>query len=179
MMENIILGLLLLQSRTIYQLQKRINEGLNLMYSCSMGSIQAAIKKLLQNGYISVNEIIENGKLKKFYTITNSGKNYFTTWVNSPIDNSTNKNPELSKIYFLGFAEKETRIKLIENHIADLKNLCSVLNEVCKEGVKISSENKNNDILYFQLQTAMYGYDLMKFNIEWYSRLLKNIKGNN
>ena len=62
-MENIILGLLLLQSRTIYQLRKRINEGLNLMYSCSMGSIQAAIKKLLKNGYITSNEISENGKL--------------------------------------------------------------------------------------------------------------------
>ena len=58
-MDNIILGLLLLQSRTIYQLRKRINEGLSLMYSCSMGSIQAAIKKLLQSGYIKVSEIEE------------------------------------------------------------------------------------------------------------------------
>lgn len=64
-MENIILGLLLLQSRTIYQLRKRINDGLNLFYSCSMGSIQAAIKKLLRNGYISISEKIEKGKLKK------------------------------------------------------------------------------------------------------------------
>lgn len=65
-MENIILGLLMLQSRTIYELRKRINNGLNLMYSCSMGSIQAAIKKLLKNGLISVNETKQNGKLKKF-----------------------------------------------------------------------------------------------------------------
>ena len=43
-MENIILGLLLLKNRTIYELRKRINDGLNLMYSCSTGSIQAAIK---------------------------------------------------------------------------------------------------------------------------------------
>lgn len=103
-MENIILGLLLLQSRTIYQLRKRINEGLNLMYSCSMGSIQAAIKKLLKNGYITSNEISENGKLKKFYSITDSGKNYFDSWLISPIDSYAAKNPELSKIYFLGFA---------------------------------------------------------------------------
>ena len=114
-MENIILGLLLLQSRTIYQLRKRINEGLNLMYSCSMGSIQAAIKKLLKNGYITSNEISENGKLKKIYSITDSGKNYFDSWLISPIDSYAAKNPELSKIYFLGFAEKETRIKLIKN----------------------------------------------------------------
>ena len=65
-MENIILGLLLLQSRTIYQLRKLINEGLHLMYSCSMGSIQVAIKKLLRHGHISFSEICENGKLKKY-----------------------------------------------------------------------------------------------------------------
>ena len=117
-MENIILGLLLLQSRTIYQLRKRINNGLNLMYSCSTGSIQAAIKKLLRSGYISVKEINENGKLKKLYSITADGKKQFDLWVNSPIDSNLSKNPELTKIYFMGFAEKESRIKLLENHIA-------------------------------------------------------------
>lgn len=175
-MENIILGLLLLQSRTIYQLRKRINDGLNLMYSCSMGSIQVAIKKLLKNGYITSNEISENGKLKKVYSITASGKNYFNSWLISPIDKDAAKNPELSKIYFLGFAEKDTRIKLIKNHIADLKTMLCDLYKICNDGIMLSNENHNNDIFYFQLQTATYGRDLIKFNIKWYSRLLKNIK---
>lgn len=175
-MENIILGLLLLQSRTIYQLRKRINDGLNLMYSCSTGSIQAAIKKLLRNEYITVSETTEKCKLKKIYIITDNGKNYFNDWLNSPIDNGAAKNPELSKIYFLGFAEKETRIKLIESHIAGLKKTCLDLEKICNEGSTLASEIQNNDILYYQLQTATYGRDLMKFNIEWYNRLLKNIK---
>ena len=55
-MDNIILGLLLLSSRTIYQLRERIDKGLNMMYSSSMGSIQAAIKKLLNCGYIQYEE---------------------------------------------------------------------------------------------------------------------------
>ena len=175
-MENIILGLLLLQSRTIYQIRKRINDGLNLMYSCSTGSIQAAIKKLLRNGYISVREITENSKLKKFYSITDCGKNYFHAWLNTPIDSSAAKNPELSKIYFLGFAEQETRIKLIENHIEDLIKMHSDLEKICNEGAILLNENQNNDIIDYQLQTASYGRDFMKFNIEWYQRLLKNIK---
>ncbi len=175
-MENIILGLLLLQARTIYQLRKRINDGLNLMYSCSMGSIQSAIKKLLHNGYITVSEITEHGKLKKIYIITDSGKNCFNTWISSPIDNGAAKNPELSKIYFLGFAEREIRIKLIENYIADLKKTYSDLEKICNEGETLSIENQNNDIFCYQLQTAIYGRDLMKFNIEWYKRLLKQIR---
>ena len=82
-MENIILGLLLLKNRTIYELRKRINDGLNLMYSCSTGSIQAAIKKLLQNGHVAVRETTENGKLKKIYSITEKGKTAFNGWVNT------------------------------------------------------------------------------------------------
>ena len=169
-MENIILGLLMLQSRTIYELRKRINDGLNLMYSCSMVSIQAAIKKLLKNGLISVNETKQNGKLKKIYSITPPQQK------KKKQKNAAAKNPELSKIYFLGFTEKEARIKLIENYISELKEVRFNLEKICNEGQKLSSENKNNDIFYFQLQTATYGCDLIKFNIDWYNKLLKRIK---
>ena len=177
-MENIILGLLLLQSRTIYQLRKRINEGLNLMYSCSTGSIQAAIKKLLKSGYICVSEIAEKGKQKKLYTITDEGKTKFNAWVNGLIDSNTAKNPELAKIYFMGFAERENRVKSIENHIADLRKTCCELEKICKTGENMSAEMQENEIFFFQLQSAKYGYDFLQFNIEWYSRLLRLIGSN-
>ena len=175
-MENIILGLLLLQPRTIYQLRKRINDGLNLMYSCSTGSIQAAIKKLLKCGYIDVVEISENGKLKKLYSITDNGKHHFNAWVNSPFENNASKNPELTKIYFMGFSAQENRVNLIENHINELIKIHSELDVICKNGKSMSAELQDNEILYYQLQTAIYGRDLMQFNIEWYSNLLKNIR---
>lgn len=177
-MENIILGLLLLQPRTIYQLRKRINNGLNLMYSCSTGSIQAAIKKLLRSGYISVKEINENGKLKKLYSITADGKKQFDLWVNSPIDSNLSKNPELTKIYFMGFAEKESRIKLLENHIAALRKNYCYLDTICKEAESLSAKMKGNEIFNYQLETAKYGREFMQFNIEWYSHLLENVRSN-
>ena len=46
-MDHIILGLLLLSNRTIYQLHERIEKGLHMMYSSSMGSILSVVK----NGY--------------------------------------------------------------------------------------------------------------------------------
>ena len=76
----------------------------------------------------------------------------------------------------MGFAENGIRGKLIEKHIADLEKMRSNLEKICNEGEKLSSEMQNNDIFYYQLQTAIYGRDFMKFNIEWYNRLLKNIK---
>ena len=177
-MENIILGLLMLQSRTIYQLRKRINEGLNLMYSCSTGSIQAAIKKLLKSGFISVSEISEDGKDKKLYSITDAGKVQFNSWVNSAVGNNTAKNPELAKIYFMGFSEKENRIIQIENYINDLRKTYFELEKICEDGEKMSAEIRDNEIAFYQLQTAKYGRDFMKFNLDWYNRLLKDIRSN-
>ena len=85
---------------------------------------------------------------KKIYSITDIEKNYFVDWLSSTIDNDTAKNLELSKIYFLGFAEKETRIELIENHIADLEKVSHDLEKICENGKTCSSEMKNNDIFF-------------------------------
>lgn len=174
-MEFIILGLLILQPRTIYQLRKRIESGLNLMYSCSTGSIQAAIKKLLKSGYIGVAELTESGKLKKLYQITDEGRDYFQAWINSPIDGNLSKNPELAKIYFMGLSEKENRMKLVESHLADLQKIYSELEKICREGEEMAAELKDNDIFFYQLQTAKYGRDFMRFNVEWYRRFLKDM----
>lgn len=175
-MDHIILGLLLLHSRTIYQLRQRINEGLNLMYSSSMGSIQAAVRKLLNCGYISFEEVIEKGKYKKVYFITESGKQHFFEWINRPMEEPAIKSPELVKVYFMGFADKENREVSIRQHLDFLKEQYCVLEAICNDtkNMKVSEENK--DIFHYQTISAFYGRDLIKFNIDWYEKLLNSIR---
>ena len=176
-MDNIILGLLLLSSRTIYQLRERIDKGLNMMYSSSMGSIQAAIKKLLNCGYIKYEEAVENGKYKKIYSITESGKQSFTEWITTPLNVQGIKNPELAKLYFMGFSTKEKREAGLEEYISQLKKQYDLLNAICKEAENVSVPDENKDILNYQSAAARYGKDFMKFNIEWYQNLLDEIRG--
>lgn len=126
-MDHIILGLLLLNSRTIYQLHERIEKGLHMMYSNSMGSIQAAVKKLFRCGYIQYEETVENGKYKKIYSITDSGKQKFTEWVSTPIGIQSSRNPELAKLYFMGFSPKENREKRLQEYISHLEEQYDVL----------------------------------------------------
>lgn len=176
-MENIILGLLILCERTIYQLRERINKGLNLMYSGSTGSIQAAIKKLLQLEYISFTEIVENGKYKKTYWITENGKKHFFEWVNAPLKNANIKSPELVKIYFMGLSDKQSRIRNIEIYIELLKCQYKDLCFICQEGENMEVPEDGREIYKYQLATAIYGKELLKFNIEWYENFLSNIRG--
>lgn len=176
-MDNIILGLLLLSSRTIYQLRERIDKGLSLMYSASMGSIQAGIKKLLAGGYITFAEIVENGKYKKVYSITDSGRQRFFEWVNSPVESADFKNPNLVKIYFMGFAEKKRRAEIIGQHLGELKSKLSVLTAICEEGERAEVPAEGIEIFNYQLLTARYGADFLQFNINWYENLLLKMSG--
>lgn len=176
-MDHIILGLLLLQSKTIYQLRERISKGMDLMYSSSMGSIQAAIKKLLNHGYISYEESVENGKYKKIYSITDSGKHCFYEWVNSPFEAQSTKNPELVKVYFLGLSNKINRKINLEKYLSYLTEKYHVLESICEEAKHIEITEENEDIVFYQLAAARYGKDFMKFNIEWYQKLIREIGG--
>lgn len=175
-MDHIILGLLLMCNRTIYQLRNRIGKGLNLMYSSSTGSIQAAVKKLMNQGYINYEEIIDNGKYKKIYCITESGKQHFYEWINKPIEEQCPKNPELAKVYFMGFSDKKNREISIQQHLLYLKEQYNVLLTICDEVKNIDISEEHKDILNYQFVSALYGKDIIKFNIDWFENLLGKMR---
>lgn len=175
-MDNIILGLLLMCNRTIYQLRERIEKGINLMYSSSMGSIQAAIRKLLNCAYISYEEIVDNGKYKKVYCITESGRRHFFDWINAPIEEQSPKSPELAKVYFMGYSDKKNREASIQQHLMFLNEQYNVLAAICEEAENIKISEENKDILNYQLVSALYGKELIKFNIGWFEGLLRKMR---
>ena len=175
-MDNIILGLLLLCSRTIYQLRERIDQGLRLMYSSSMGSIQAAIRKLLECGYIGFEETVENGKYKKVYHITDAGRQHFFAWVNGPMEQQGIRCPGLVKLYFLGFADEKNREASLEACLAALREQHQALALICEEAKHVAVPADKEDIFQYQLASARYGRDLYQFNIQWFEDLLKKVR---
>ena len=133
-MDKIILALLFLRSRTVYELKVKFAGDLGLLYSSSTGSIQAALKKLLAAGFICCSEAVESGRLKKIYEITDEGRAEFHRWINSPFDDGGNRNPELAKLYFMGLSDKDSRAERIRGRIAALKVYHESLQVVYKDG---------------------------------------------
>lgn len=146
------------------------------MYSSSMGSIQAAVKKLLNCGYINYEEMVDNGKYKKVYGITESGKQHFYEWINAPIEEQSPKNPELAKIYFMGFSDKKNRETNIQQHLLYLKEQYNVLETICESAKNIDVSEEQKDILNYQFASALYGKDIIKFNIDWFEQLLGKMR---
>ena len=172
-MDHIILGLLLLRSCSLYELRARMEAGLNLMYSSSMGSIQAAVRKLLQSGYIDVSEVAGNSRKKKIYSITAAGKEAFTAWVSSPVSGVTARNPELAKLYFMAFSDPASRVSNLKATLSELKTTYEILDGIFRQGEAMEVPENAREILHYQLASARYGRDFMKFQIDWYEKFLK------
>lgn len=129
-MEHIILSLLLLKGMTIYEMRTYIQQNLSTVCSDSFGSIQTAIRKLLDKEYIDVKEYTDNNMLKKQYSITAKGASHFKEWIGTPMNIQKMKNMEEGKFFFLGMASKGKRIAFLQDYIESLRaeydKLCQI-----------------------------------------------------
>lgn len=201
-MENIILGLLLFKSMTVYEIKMYVQRNLTTICSDSLGSIQIAIKKLLNKGYITSNEYFERGLTKKKCFITSLGVEHYKQWVGSPINIAKMTNMEESKFYFLGTASKEKRISFLKAYITSLKEQFNKL-KIIKESTKgnkdmivevslerlskekqiadnLSVVTEENDIrtifentYSYQIHLLEYGLNRVKSDISFYEKILR------
>lgn len=104
-MDTNILGLLMIGNWTIYEMRKMIETNFTSISSSSLGSMQTAIKKLLEMECITFSEHVENGVNKKVYSITTAGKRKFFSNISAPMKYKE-KNMELNQVFLFGFFRK-------------------------------------------------------------------------
>ncbi len=185
-MDIIILGLLMIQNCTIYEMKKIIEKNFGNISSSSIGSMQAAVKKLLSKDMICFSEYVENSVNKKVYEITHEGKEHFLSAISEPMLYKE-KNMELSKFFFMGFASKSKRLELVAAYVSELQkelirleqikaaaeiqpqfdeDYLSILKE--KGATEIQSVTDVQEIAFYQLAMLNLSIDKIKFEIQWF-----------
>lgn len=155
-METIILSLLMLKGMTIYEIRAYIQQKLSTICSDSPGSIQTALKKLLDKGYIQAIEYTENNMIKKRYSIMPRGVSFYKDWIGTPINVSKMKTMEEGKLFFLGMAPREKRRAFLRQYTEDLK---AEYNQLC-EIKRFTDQNreaviaKSTEIIYEEKTTV-------------------------
>lgn len=201
-MEHIILSLLLLKGMTIYEIRAYIQQNLETVCSDSLGSIQTAIKKLLDKEYIDVKEYTDNNMQKKQYNITEKGVGHYKEWIGTPMNIQKMKNMEEGKFFFLGMASQEKRISFLKDYIEKLNmehdKLCKIqrLVENAKESavennvqrisadpalaehlLTVSEEKELKDVVSniydYQIYMLEYGLTRIEDDINFYKKILK------
>ena len=193
-MDIVILGFLMIKGSTIYELRQMIKNSLSTVSSDSTGSIQAALKKLLNKKMITFTEQIEGGINKKVYYITDVGKEHFQQAIAQPMLYKE-KNMELSKFFFMGFTDKAKRddmladyIHVLEDELASLEKINTStspryqfddagLQDLKKRGgaAEYMTLENVNEIAHFQYATLDLGIEKARFEIEWFKKFRERL----
>lgn len=192
----------MLHRMTAYEMKNVIKNSFKSMCSDSLGSIQAALKRLFEREMVTFEEVVENGVNKKRYAITEAGQKELLEWLKIPIDTSKTRNADLAKLLFMGYVSKKEREILIDKIILSLEEEYRSLLQL-RESIDIHGEqsqleedlnrdkqyrermnslynksklsNKIKEISKFTLATLDYGIDTTEFNIEWFKKLRKKL----
>ena len=168
MTEFIILGFLMTRNMTGYDIKQKMSISTSNFMDASFGSIYPSLKRLVQKNLICLEEVVENGKLKKVYHITKQGKEGFMTWLRSPIEASkTSVAGALSKIFFFDNLSTEEVNSLIGTYIKDLTILRNNLIEVKKMLINHADN--------FEISTLDFGLDSYDYIINWYKNYFDNL----
>ena len=204
-MDKLILGLLMIKHFTVYEIRQVMRQNFSSMCSDSLGSIQAALKKLSQQGAVTYSEYVEKGKMKKEYAITALGRILFLEWLKTPIDMSKNKNMDLGKFLFMGYLPKKEQLQMLDLTIEGLEVEVQEF-EAVKDAIRFTEEQEKvkayleqnshlatelietsqaadlaesiSQIGYFEIKTLEFGLDSARFQLEWFSKLRQQLAEN-
>jgi DNA-binding PadR family transcriptional regulator len=176
-MENVVLGLLIIQSLTLYELNRAFTQGISMFYSASYGSLQIAVKNLLKKDMIVFKEEVERGRNKKVYSITEIGRQAFYQWMQDEIPVNKLEVTALSKVYFLGLIQDpHLRKQIVLEILRKIEFVQAELKKLHEEITQLDIPVAYSDILRYQLKTLDYGKNAHSFSREWFLALLYDLE---
>ena len=176
-MEYVVLGLLIIRHRTIYEINGWFKMSISLFYRARYGSLQVAVKKLLAKGYIDYKESIEKGRHKKTYSVTGAGAQAFFIWMYDEIPQNNLEVVSLSKLFFLGLLKDlQEREKIVGKIRTGLKKTINELESVEKQINSYKIPESGKAVFYYQAKTLDYGIQVKKSALKWFIQLLSEIQ---
>ena len=175
-MANLILGLLMIRSLTIYEIKITLERKISPFYAASLGSIQIALKKLMSSACITFEQKIENGRKKKIYSISPVGKTAFLEWLRSEIPVNKFNNEASLRIFFFGFITAPERVELIRSYVTRLKTECDeiIAYQASVNGIDVSSDMQT--VVKFQLESLDLAVNEILREYEWFHNLLERLE---
>lgn len=172
MQDMIILGLLQFRSMSAYDIKKAIERSTSNFYNASMGSIHPALKKLHANKAVTIEEIVQNGRLKKIYDLSDIGRIAFANWMAEGVILPRFKDLTLVKVFFLGFTSRDDQIRHLKAHIEELATEVAQLTVLQASLIDIEVPKGAEEHFKFQMATLDFGLQYYKFAGQWYDEFL-------
>jgi DNA-binding PadR family transcriptional regulator len=159
---SIILGFLMQQSMTGYELKKYFSLSFSFFSGLSYGSIYPALKRLESEGLISMEMQVQNGSPnRKVYTVTQRGREEFLASIREPFPFEQQRYNFLMHLFFFSYLSPEERLRLAREHLGSVEKVRESLQAVATE-VEAGADK-------FQLLT-------FRFGLRYFSDLCANVE---
>lgn len=169
-MEYVILGLLMIRNLTQYDIKNALQQKVSPFYSASLGSIQAALKKLEANGHVVLNETVEGGRKKKIYAINNLGRPYFMNWMLLSVTPNRLEQDVPTKLFFLGLVPPQERLVIVKAVIQLLESIIQDFETSAVIAREKDAPMHLAHVVKYQLKTLDLGLFYHRSMLEWFKQ---------
>jgi PadR family transcriptional regulator AphA len=177
-MEYVVLGLLMIHTMTLYEMNQAFKSGISMIYSASYGSLQIAVRKLLEKKMIVFEEVVDKGRNKKIYTITPSGRQAFLKWMLEEIPPNKVELVGLSKVYFLGLIPDIGQRKQIVADILSKIRMAELELHSLNDSIRNMEVPESwSEIAHYSRKTLEYGLGAHAFARKWAEAILMELEG--
>jgi len=122
--QSVLLGFLMRQSMTGYDLKKAFSISFSFFSGLSYGSIYPALKKMEKLGLISKRTEIQDGAPnRKIYSITEAGRKAFLESLRSPFVFEQPKSAFLMRLFFFAHLSSEERKTIAVKYLNSIEQL--------------------------------------------------------
>ena len=170
----VILGFLVHEDLTGYDIKKRIDGAIRFFWKGSFGSIYPALSEMEKSGLVVKRSAVDGGRREKIlYHITDQGMEMLKRWLNEEQAANDLKYETLLKLYFGGAEGIEATIRNIRYFEEQVKRDLAVL-QVYKENLEKVLDQK--DHIYYYL-TVTFGIDTYEAYLKWCRKAKKILGG--
>lgn len=163
MIDYIIIGMVLHEALTGYDIKKKIETGIGYFVKASHGSLYPALKKFADKGFLTMKEEPQGERVRKCYQTTELGKAAFLEWLSSPIDSNSTTVNLLARVYFFDELAEDIRYEQLQEYEAHIRQ---ILREYKKLEKQYSAGSKENGS-YYEWATLYYGLQSAQGMIRW------------
>ncbi|HTY22102.1 MAG TPA: helix-turn-helix transcriptional regulator [Desulfomonilaceae bacterium] len=151
--QSVLLGFLMHNSMTGYDLKKAFSMSFSFFSGLSYGSIYPALKKMEKLGLISKTVEIQDGAPnRKVYTITEEGRKVFLESLRTPLMPERHKSSFLMRLFFFAYLAPEERKAIAIQHLNSVEQM---RNQLETFGPEIEARADRFQLLCFQFGLRM------------------------
>ena len=175
-LENAILGFLVYESFTGYDLKKVFDSSVQHFWPADQSQIYRTLSRLERKGYVTCERIPQEDRpSQKVYHITEDGKRVLLDWLKVPLPMEKIRYQFLVQVFFAGLLEDDEILSIFETKAEGLRELLKSFKVLEREAVAQTQEYPKRD-RYFWLLTLEHGQWIEKAELKWVEKVITRIR---